>query len=178
MNLIVYGSLIKTKELKDTVDLEKDIEELIPVRVRNFRRLFNKISSRRSGEGNKIAVLNVEYTGSENDFFNGVLLTRISRRAEIAFNQRESGYTVMKVNPCYISSYDTTLEINEEACIYTAVDYMKSKNIDPIPGYARLCLRGAKEWGEKFLHDFIESTYDAKGKLFYKTENWSAPSKE
>ena len=160
------------------VDLQKDIEELIPVRVRNFRRLFNKISSRRGGEGNKIAVLNVEYTSSENDFFNGILLTRISHRAEIAFNQRESGYARMKINPCYISSYDPTLEINEEAYIYTAEDCMKSKNIAPIPEYARLCLRGAEEWGETFLRDFIESTYDAKGKLFYKQKTRSGPSKE
>lgn len=173
MNLMVYGSLINTKELKDMVNLEKDIEELVPVRVRYFRRLFNKRSSRRGGEGNKIAVLNVEYTGSESDFFNGILLTRLTHRAEMSFNQREIGYTLTMVKQSFINSYNKMLRINDDAYVYTALDHVKSNNIEPIPKYAELCLKGAKEWGEIFFRDFIESTYDAQGKLFYKQKTRS-----
>lgn len=171
MNLIVYGSLINTNELREIGNLEKDIEELVPIRIRFFKRLFNKKSSRRSGEGNKIGVLNVEYTGSESDFFNGILLTHISQEAKKAFNEREIGYTLTKVKRSFMNPYNKAWRITEDAYVYTALDHMKSSNIEPIPEYAELCLKGAKEWGEIFFRDFIESTYDAQGRLFYKTEN-------
>lgn len=92
MNLIVYGSLMKTAE---RVRTGFSPSAAVPVTVDGFVRLFDQLPTWRRGEGSSVALLSVERARGRR--MNAVLLLDVSDSLASA-DHRERGYRRRRVN--------------------------------------------------------------------------------
>jgi hypothetical protein len=156
IGILAYGSLIHPEEFS-----RKEIVDVIPVKVRGFKRLFNQKPSWRKGEGNRIGVLNVEH--SHEHTINAVCLCFESEHPD-ELNSRESGYTQLQVISEHIECYPGhALPEAIECYLFMGKEEMKRHDILPNCDYLQICMSGAKEWGEHFYEEFVETTYLANG---------------
>lgn len=156
--LLVYGSLINKNEL---LDKNIDLLDCIPVKVYNLKREFSQEPSWRKSEGDDRAVLRVDI--KKKHFINALLVQNIKNKAIKDLDHRERGYDRIKVEKTDIEfCYDMNkkrLELSEQVYIYIGKCDKLNPLILPNPHYLDICLEGAKQWGDRFYKDFIESTY-------------------
>lgn len=154
--VVGYGSILDRGDLGELfVD---GVRRSVPIRVDGFERVFNQEASWRDVDGDERAVLNVER--SDDGWFNGVLVTDLSREEFAAFRRRERGYRLIEVEPDEIDPYDADdrARIDENDLILTTTGERVRDDIAPIRSYARLCADGAADWGDEFLADFLATT--------------------
>ena len=155
-SVVVYGSLISKKE-HSALDV---IEEALPVRVEGFKRVFNQEATWRKGSGRNRAVLNV--MRSKENWFNGILLTGFEMRDLEALDERERGYERIEIEKGLIEFYDHPAEPRGRIWTYTGKRIRS--DIMPIPSYLDLCIEGAREWGDRFYRDFLDTTFLSDGR--------------
>jgi len=167
MSLIVYGSLLDKDEVNEVLKLKGWKISLRPVKVFGFKRIFYKVSDRRAGEGTSVAVLNVEETNDPVDFFNGILISDLSENDLKDLEKREQGYELIQIDSKNIEPYGGPLSISGPIYVFTALRHKVKCDIEPIPEYSTLSLKGAESWGKQFLDDFKKSTFKANGDKAY-----------
>ena len=148
-NLIVYGSLLHPDELlKHNITLS----QVEYVKVQGFRRVFNQEPSYRLVDSINRAVLNIE--ACKTSWFNALLIKGLSQGYFKELDEREKGYNRLLVNA---TSYQGVLF--QEVLIYMGKVHLKNSTILPNLAYLDLCKEGAKQHGEIFYNDFINTTY-------------------
>lgn len=162
--VIVYGSILDPDDLAELFDNIQ--ERAIPIMISGFTRVFNQEASWRETKGDQMAVLNV--IRADEGQFNGVLVTDLSRAEFQEFRKRERGYRLVEVESHEINSYDSANieaevvsnrpDIETQDLILTTTGTKTRSDISPINSYVKLCRDGAKQWGEEFLQDFLETT--------------------
>ena len=157
--LVVYGSLVNKSELTRG---GFPLGRTCPVILRGFKRVFRQEPSRRhSGQGEERAVLNVVASGQ--DWLNGLLVWGLDDSFFVDLDEREKGYDRIEVSPSSLrkyhpsSSYATPIPRN--VYVYTGEAVKQSDSILPSASYLEICLEGAREWGEGFYEDFLDSTF-------------------
>lgn len=169
--VIVYGSVLHPDDLRE---LFGDISyRIAPVTVEGFTRLFNQEASWRETDGTQKAVLNV--APASDRWFNGILVSDLSRSEFSEFRERERGYRLIEVDTDEISSYnqssiETDLQLSRpdiasQDLVLTTTGAKTREDIDPIDDYVDLCYEGASQWGPEFLQDFLRTTELASGEL-------------
>ncbi|MBU0980525.1 MAG: hypothetical protein KJ709_06980, partial [Nanoarchaeota archaeon] len=137
--LVGYGTLMNgnetMNELKSTLQKAgtriKDIEaefraRVTPVWVLAFKRVFNKIATRRKWEteedvaASRVAVLNI--SGSMNHKFNGVAI-KLTENEYLAIREREKNYGIIGLK--YVYDYRTGTRLKEK-CICVKSNPLKS----------------------------------------------------
>jgi hypothetical protein len=152
----VYGSLIDKSELTDN---GFPLDSTCPVLVQGFKRIFSQEPSWRSDQGEERAVLNA--IRSQQHWLNALLISGLNDDFFIDLDRREKGYNRIEVSPSYLQKYDLsyTPPIPENIYVYTGEVDKQSDSILPNPSYLHKCLEGAKQWGENFYSDFLNSTF-------------------
>ncbi|MEM6450648.1 MAG: gamma-glutamylcyclotransferase family protein [Cyanobacteria bacterium P01_D01_bin.105] len=155
-SLIVYGSLINKAQLYQKLNLQS---EACPVFIQGYRRIFNQEPSWRQGFNQHRAVLNI--VKSATDYFNGLLVDIQDDSAFEHLDKREKGYERITINCSQLAHFtDTSCSICSEATyIYLGHPGKQNNGILPNREYLELCLRGAKQWGEEFYKQFVQTTY-------------------
>lgn len=163
--IIAYGSLLNPSTLED---LFEDVQSrIVPVRVRGFRRICNQEANWRPVTDDQRAVLNVER--APGSWFNGLLVTDISREGFETFRDRERGYRLLEVESDQLERYEADavatdrLETEQPERPAPDVTLMPTgkhpdPDIAPIESYLQRCLDGARAWSETFLADFKRTT--------------------
>ncbi len=155
--LIGYGSLIHDSEL---IDNGFPLDSTCPVLVQGFKRMFSQEPSwRRTGQGEERAVLNA--FSSQQHWLNALLISGLNDDFLIDLDRREKGYSRIEVAPSYLQKYNLshTTPIPQNIYIYTGDVDKQSDSILPNASYLHKCLEGAKQWGEDFYSDFLDSTF-------------------
>jgi len=152
--LIVYGSLLHKNEINKYDSL---IEDIIPVRVLNYKRSFNLLPAVRVGIGNYKSVLNIQE--SQHNSFNGVCIIYKQINIDLLDN-REKGYDRILINAKNIKSNTNTKLFNSiKVYTYRGLEDMIDDSIMPNVEYLKLCLEGSMQYGEEFYNSFIETTH-------------------
>ena len=154
--LVVYGSLINKLEIE-----RKNIklEEVFPVSVKGFKRVFSQEPSWRRSSGNDRAVLTV--VEDEYNSINAILILGLNNDALHLFDERERGYWRKKVNlknVNYCPKTGNDIVIND-VYIYVGKQEKYNENLMPNPDYLRICIDGAKMWSEEFYEEFLKTTF-------------------
>ncbi|WP_457596289.1 gamma-glutamylcyclotransferase family protein [Hydrogenimonas sp.] len=151
--LLVYGSLIHPDEHRALPGLV----DAVPMWLRGFRRSFTQRPSWRKGVGQEIAVARIDPDPRGE-------LNLVCLLFEIvdfdALDRRERGYRRVVVDAGRLTPYreGRSLPDCDEFFIYLGRQGLYAPDLKPNPDYLRLCLEGAKCWGEAFYRDFIESS--------------------
>lgn len=154
--LIVYGSLINKSEL---IRHGFPLDSTYPVIVQGFKRVFSQEPSWRSDQGEQRAVLNV--INSEQYWLNALLISGLDENLLVDVDKREKGYDRIRVAPSYIRGYRShrTAPTPQTIHIHAGKTDKQSDSISPNTSYLDICLEGAKQWGEDFYTDFLDSTF-------------------
>ena len=158
LGIITYGSLINTQEVEK---LREHPTHVIPIKLETFKRSFNQRPAWRKSTGEHSAVLNVE-TSAQN-WLNAVCYCYTDFDFT-TLDDRERGYSRTAVQPDKISYYQGhNLPELEKVSIYLGKTEYLSNTLLPNPDYLDICLRGAKNWGEDFYYDFLNTTHINNG---------------
>ena len=152
--LIVYGSLINKSELTKG---GFPLDSTRPVVLRGFKRVFCQEPSWRPDRGEQRAVLNV--IGCEHHWLNALLIPGLDDRFLAAVDEREKGYDRIEVAPSCLRGYHPLP--SKPRNIYTHAGKADKQNdvILPNASYLSICLEGAKQWGQGFYNEFLDSTF-------------------
>jgi len=160
LGIVAYGSLIDPAEAKKQGEAPL---HSIPVKATGFRRSFDQKPAWRTASDEGSAVLGVHK--SEPDWLNAICYC-YNTFDFMALDKRERGYirTTVPLNTlkCYRG---TTLPLLEAVIIYLGRPEYQNLRIFPNQSYLNLCLRGAKNWGNEFYHDFLHTTHINNGVL-------------
>jgi hypothetical protein len=154
--LVIYGSLInKSKLIEDGFPLDRTC----PVVVQGFKRVFSQEPSWRSDQGEERAVLNA--ISSQQHWLNALLISGLDDAFFVDLDEREKGYNRIRVAPSRIEKYDSscTEPVPQNIHMYNGKTNKQSDSILPNTSYLHNCLEGAKQWGEDFYCDFLDSTF-------------------
>jgi|SRR5215210_1142915 len=152
--LIVYGSLINKSEL------EKGgfpLDSTRPVVVRGFKRVFCQEPSWRSDQGEQRAVLNV--ISSEHHWLNALLILDLDDGFLADVDEREKGYDRIRVAPSCLRGYQPLSTTPQNIYTHVGKADKQSDSILPNASYLSICLEGARQWGEDFYNEFLDSTF-------------------
>ena len=160
LGIITYGSLINTQE---TEALRERPTHIIPIKIEALKRSFNQRPAWRKNTSKDSAVLNVQT--SEHNWLNAICYC-FSDFDFTTLDDRERGYSRTAVQPDKINCYQGhNLPELEEISIYLGKAEYLSNTLLPNPDYLEICLRGAKNWGEDFYQDFLNTTHINNGIL-------------
>jgi hypothetical protein len=152
--LIVYGSLINKSEL------EKGgfpLDRTRPVVLRGFKRVFRQEPSWRSNRGEHRAVLNV--ISSEQHWLNALLISGLNNDFVADLDEREKGYNRIKVAPSCLRGYQRLSITSQHIYMHVGKEHKQDDSILPNTSYLSICLEGARQWGEDFYNEFLDSTF-------------------
>ena len=153
-----YGALINIKNIKE-IKYNKN-RTICPVSVTGLKRTFNVIS-----QNGQYKVLGVKDTPNKKQHCNGVLI-KINTAEELAhLITREKKYEPKWLNPKRILfNYDKKIKLNPaDHIIYfyptppNTLTQKAAKELDIRPNYLNNCLAGARDFGDVFLRDFIQT---------------------
>jgi hypothetical protein len=157
LGIIVIGSLLHRDELAYLFDGLPD--RSARVRLDGYRRVFDAVADRRETVGDRCAVLNLH---SADAWCNGVLVTDLSPREFGIYARRETTYRFEIVDSEAVTYYENeSVALPDE--IIVASDAPSHADVKPIPSYVKTCLSGARQWGETFYDEFLETTAVASG---------------
>lgn len=151
-NLIVYGSLLHVEELKKH---QIDLKRVEKVKVKGFKRVFNQLPSWRKVDGNKKAVMNVEF--DKNSWFNALVIKDLDEEYIKDLDHRERGYDRVSLKDGDVVSYDG--EVIKNCIVYKGKKDKQSSEILPNPDYFEICKNGALTHGKEFFEDYMKTTY-------------------
>jgi len=151
-NLIVYGSLINKKELKNEGISLNNVEL---VKVYGFKRVFNQEPSYRFVNSVNRAVLNIEEEKAS--WFNAIVIKNLSDKYFETLNKRERGYFQMLLDDDCVKTYSNTSISN--CVVYKGKLENRDNKIMPNLDYLEICLEGVESFGKEFIHDFIRTTF-------------------
>lgn len=157
-----YGSLINMRENKELS--VKNKRKICPVMVSGLKRSFNVITS--SNTSAKYKVLGVKESTDKKKQCNGILIEITESEELVKLIKREKNYTPRQLSPERLSfPYKKHLSLNKAdqiICFYPQSKYtLKKKEASELkirPKYLQICLAGARDFGEDFLKDFMETT--------------------
>jgi cation transport regulator ChaC len=147
-----YGSLMNLQSLKKTVP---DAKSIFPALLKNYIRVFEtKSTTRLSKQNTSICVLNIKE--SQNSFLNGIGF-EVSEKYFNDLLKRESSYELREI-------VVQSLISGEEFSAFVFVDkFNKNQKFlfdEPVQmDYLRICIDGAKDFGEDFYQMFLETTF-------------------
>lgn len=157
MGIIVIGSLLHKGELGYLFDGLSS--RTARIRLDGYQRMFDAVADRRETVGNRRAVLNLH---SGDAWCNGVLVTDLSPSEFGIYARRETTYRFELVDSEAVTCYENeSVEFPDE--IIVASDAPRHADVKPIPSYVKTCLLGARQWGETFYEEFLETTAVASG---------------
>lgn len=158
--IVAYGSLLNQKQS----GLRSHLLTIVcPVTVKGYRRIFNQEPTWRKGNDRRRAVLSI--VQSDSDHFNGLLLALTDNDNFSELDERERGYDRVLVPHACIAYSANTHYLSEskfsfkQTFVYIGKPEKKNDSILPNEDYLHLCLRGAKQWGEEFYEQFLQTTY-------------------
>jgi hypothetical protein len=151
-NLVVYGSLINKAELVKEKILLENIE---PIKVYGYLRIFNQEPSFRLLDSINRAVLNIEE--KSDSWFNAIVIKNISQEYIETLDKREKGYNRIFIKDGNVKNYSG--ENILDCIVYQGKINKKNDEILPNFDYLNICLKGAKSLGNDFFNDFIKTTY-------------------
>lgn len=154
--VVWYGSLMAREEMRNVSTTAP--EHAVPVKVEGFRRTFDQETSWRGGDGNQRGVANV--VRDPDSWFNGLLVPDLDRDAFVRYRDREEGYTMVEVSRGSIEPYDSERRTALERAdiVLVAVGDKRREDIEPKAEYIEICRKGAREWGEEFYADFLDTS--------------------
>ncbi len=168
IGIIAYGSLINPQE---TQARSAGLQDVIPVRVEAYARIFQQRPSWRTTTGADAAVLNARRSASA--WLNAVCCC-YDAFSFAELDRRERGYDRKILAPERLSRYDgRRLPRLEQIYIYLGKAGHQDNNLRPHPEYLELCLSGARHWGKPFYDDFLTTTRLGNGILL---RDYLAPS--
>jgi cation transport regulator ChaC len=155
LKIFAYGSLMFEDSLKKTSPCAKIIS---PVRLNGFVRVFNFPSPYRMSEidGTPCSVLNLDKSEGTQELC-GVLF-EISEKSFSEMFTREEGYELVQVEVEDFNNPNTRYKAYTfRALHYDAHDYQHGSNKQL--EYLNWCLEAAKNYGEEFYRNFLETTH-------------------
>ena len=152
-----YGSLLNQKSLRRTIP---DAENIVPCFIKGFKRDFSVWDpiGFRSGEHANVGfcALDVKKDSNPNSRVNGILF-EMSENHFDSLLDREQGYRPVQVN-----AYDyATGKLLQEAILFSADRNNGTYSFESSAqeNYLKICLDGAKSYGDDFYSEFLKSTY-------------------
>ena len=158
--LVVYGSLIDKSELTKG---GFPLDSTRPVVLRGFGRVFCQEPSWRPDRGEQRAVLNV--ISAEHHWLNALLISGLDDRFLADVDEREKGYDRIEVTPSCLRDYHPLSTKPRNIYTHAGKEHKQSDSILPNASYLSICLEGAKQRGQDFYNEFLDSTFVKDGIL-------------
>lgn len=160
IGIIGYGSLVNCTQHVHQKEL---LVDTVPIKLRSYKRIFNQRPTWRKATSTKAAVLNAHY--SESDWLNAVCYCYEDFNF-IDLDHRERGYSRTAVATQSITCYQgKDLPPLTKLFIYLGKTENRDDTLLPNSEYLKICLTGAKSWGDDFYRDFLTTTYINHGIL-------------
>lgn len=160
IGVIGYGSLVNPAQ---QAGQNRHLQDIIPIRCGSYRRIFNQRPVWRESTATSSAVLNVHYSTA--DWLNAACYCY----ADFDFadlDYRERGYRRVALTTRGITCYEgKTLPSLRGLFIYLGKPENRDDRLLPHPDYLKICLDGARGWGEEFYRDFLNTTHLNQGML-------------
>lgn len=155
-SLIVYGSLLNKRELARQ---GFSLDDIFPVIADGFKRVFSQEPSWRVGVATERAVLNA--VKSKDHWLNGILVSNLTEDLIMKLDEREKGYERVEIPPACLRKYKDSkkFSFNQKVYMYIGRPEKQNSTILPNSSYLNICLEGAKQWGQDFYEDFLNTTY-------------------
>lgn len=134
-----YGSLINLHSLRRTCPTATILEV---VEIRGFQRIFNKPTP-------NYAALNVIETKNSKDFFNAVIVEITNKEEFRQLELREEGYSKLKIS---INNKEVVVFSSLEEPMLYRYETQRQRE------YLQTCLNGAKDLGDEFYKNFLQTT--------------------
>lgn len=166
-------------------EVQQDID-VLPIKVPGFQRRYS-YESHRGG-----AMLEAEYTGNDEDYINGVLVTGLSEERKQEMDSTEDGYQRIEVPADDIDHYlsdeqleEMDVDLPENIEIYVAEEdselFDQQTDRTRNETYHARIMKGIEMLGEmfgedvaqNFYEDFLDSTYE---RSFLTDEEWKETS--
>lgn len=152
-NQIVYGSLLNTNELQKQ---GISIDDIVFVKLKGFKRVFNQLPSWREVEGIEKAVMNIE--ADENAWMNAIAIKGLSDEQLEALDERERGYDRLHLKDGDVTIYGSG-GVLSDCVVYRGKEGKQSSEILPNKEYFQICLEGAKSHFGEFYEDYLRTTF-------------------
>lgn len=166
-------------------EVQQDID-VLPIKVPGFQRRYS-YESHRGG-----AMLEAKYTGNDEDYINGVLVTGLSEEKKQEMDSTEDGYQRIEVSADDIEHYlsdeqldELDVDLPENIEIYVAEEdselFDEQTDRTRNETYHARIMKGIEMLGEmfgedvaqNFYEDFLDSTYE---RSFLTDEEWEETS--
>ena len=119
--------------------------------------MFCQEPSWRPDRGEQRAVLNV--IGSEHHWLNALLISGLDDSFLADLDKREKGYNRIEVAPSYVRGYHLLSTTPQNIYTHVGKADKQSDSILPNDSYSSICLERARQWGEYFYNEFLDSTF-------------------
>jgi hypothetical protein len=102
-------------------------------------------------------VLNI--IGSEQHWLNALLISGLNDRGLADVDEREKGYNRIEVVPSCVRGYLLPATTPQNIHTHVGKAEKQSASILPNASYLSICLEGARQRGEDFYNEFLDSTF-------------------
>ena len=96
---------------------------------------------------------------SEQHWLNALLISGLDDRFLADVDEREKGYDRIKVAPSCLRGYQPLSTRPRNIYTHVGKADKQSDSILPNASYLSICLEGARQWGENFYNEFLDSTF-------------------
>jgi cation transport regulator ChaC len=164
-----YGSLINLISLSKTMNREVRQSEIIPVKLLDYKRIWNLKETLYSSKLDKNIngiFLNIEE--SKNEWTNGVIF-EVSELEFYALTQRERNYSCIDISKKVVP-YKNKLNENYNIFVFVADNKIylqneQNENTFVMTNYIQIVEKGCSDIGDYFLDDYNRTTQKNNFKL-------------
>lgn len=164
-----YGSLINLLSLSRTIKREVQSNEIVPVKLLGYKRIWNLkeiIYSNKLNKNINGIFLNIEE--SENEWINGIIF-EVSELEFLALSQRERNYSCVEISK-KIKTYNDLVFETFSIFVFIADDaiYLQNKVVENtfvMSNYIEIVESGCLAIGKYFLDDYHKTTQKNNFKL-------------
>lgn len=96
---------------------------------------------------------------SEQHWLSALLISGLNDGFLVDLDKREKGYNRIKVAPSYVRGYYLLSTMSQNIYTHVGKADRQSDSILPNDSYLSVCLEGARQWGEDFYNEFLDSTF-------------------
>lgn len=170
MNVFVYGSLMHHDEIEKTFGSNVEFHKsILTGHLRDFSKKAHSWGSNNSGRGvlgltpatpywcNGLIVEELDNTQIDNYY------QRETGYSKEEYNTEKSGYEIKEVDSSQFYFYKGAKEV--EGLVLTALINDRLDSAETNEEYRNLCHEAARQHGEQFYNDFVDTTFEFHDEL-------------
>lgn len=154
MYLFGFGSLININSAQKSFDRKLNQNDLIPVEIKGFKRVWNSIETIKFEDGKDVNGIFLNIQKDEDSFVNGVIIKITPQEFEV-LKLREKNYSQVLIEPSEVRGY----ELDEKVVAFMTTNEEKiakkdDKNSFIASKYIDILTNAFENYDEKFVSEY------------------------